>query len=122
MIQQGTTILPLGGASFEDERAIRQMVDLLFISTDQKEWIRARALFVDGLLEVDTRSLNGGEVLHMTADELLGGFAVGLHEEKASHHMTTNYQISVNQGQAEVWAQGYAWNRLLNVTIRGGRS
>ena len=50
----------------------------------------------------------------MTADQLLAGFAVGLHADKTSHHMATNYQITLNQGQAEVWAHGYSWNRLLN--------
>jgi hypothetical protein len=28
--------------------------------------------------------------------------------------MATNYQITVNQDQAEIWAHGYSWNRLLN--------
>lgn len=113
MTQQGTTTQPLILAILEDERSIRQIVDLLFIYTDQKEWAKARQLFVDGLLDIDMSSLVGGEPVQMTADQLLSGFAVGLHAEKTSHHMVTNYQFTVNQDQAEVWAHGYSWNRLL---------
>jgi len=101
-------------APLEDERAIRHITDLLFIYTDQKEWSAARQLFVDGPIEVDMSSLAGGGPIQMTADELLAGFRAGLHEDKPSHHMTTNYRITVTGDQAEVWAHGYAWNRLLH--------
>ncbi|QBD82878.1 nuclear transport factor 2 family protein [Ktedonosporobacter rubrisoli] len=100
--------------NLEDERAIRHIVDLLFIYTDQKAWSQAHQLFVDGPIEVDMSSLNGGGPVQMTADDLLGGFQVGLHAEKLSHHMATNYQITITGDKAEVWAHGYSWNRLLN--------
>jgi hypothetical protein len=112
-MQQDNTTDLFASASLDDERSIRQIVDLLFIYTDQKAWTKARQIFIDGLLEIDMSSLNGGGPVQMTADQLLGGFAVGLHEEKISHHMATNYQIMVTQDQAEVWAHGYSWNRLL---------
>ena len=51
--------------------------------------------------------------MQTTADDLLGHFVRGLHEQKLSHHMTINYHMIVTSDQAEVWAQGYAWNRLL---------
>jgi hypothetical protein len=44
--------------SLEDEQAIRWIVDLLFIYTDQKAWSQARQIFVDGPIEVDMGSLN----------------------------------------------------------------
>jgi hypothetical protein len=105
-----TQMLP----SLEDEQAIRQIVDLLFIYTDQKAWSQARQLFVDGPIEVDMSSLVGGGPVQMTADDLLAGFVVGLHEEKISHHLATNYQITLTGDEAGVWAHGYSWNRLLN--------
>src|SRR5579859_4357300 len=95
-----------------NEHAIREVVDLLFIYTDQKAWAKARPLFIDGLLEIDMSSLNGGTSVQMTADELLAGFEVGLHEEKASHHIASNYHITIEGDQAEVWAHGYSWNHL----------
>jgi hypothetical protein len=95
-----------------DEQVIRRLADELFILTDQKDWIAARALFVDGPLEVDMSSLVGGGPVQMTADELLGGFRVGLHAGKVSHHMATNYRISIEADRAELWAHGYAWNRV----------
>jgi hypothetical protein len=39
--------------SAQDEAEIRRLADELFATTDLKEWAAARALFVDGLLEVD---------------------------------------------------------------------
>jgi hypothetical protein len=58
-------------------------------------------------------SLVGGEPVHMTADDLVGGFRKGLHAGKASHHMATNYRITLSGDRADVSAHGYAWNRLL---------
>lgn len=97
-----------------DEQESRQIADLLFIYTDLKDWSAARNLYVDGTLEVDMSYLVGGSPVQMTADELFAGFDAGLHAGKLSHHMTTNYRINVSGEQAELWAHGYAWNRLLD--------
>jgi hypothetical protein len=101
-------------AALLDEREIRGVADLLFIHTDAKEWAAARALFVEGPVEVDMSSLVGGGPVRTTAEELFAGFAAGLHEGKLSHHMATNYRVTLDGDAAELWAQGYAWNRLLD--------
>jgi len=95
-----------------DEQAVRRLADELFITTDQKDWAAARTLFADGPIEVDTSSLAGGGPVRISADELLSGFRAGLHAGKASHHMATNYRIRVDGDRAELFAHGYAWNRL----------
>ena len=95
-----------------DEREIRRLADELFILTDRKEWAAARALFVDGEIAVDMSSLAGGGPLRMTAEQLFAGFAAGLHAGKASHHMATNYRITLDGDGGELWAHGYAWNHL----------
>lgn len=100
----------------QDEHELRRLADLLFITTDLKDWAGARALFVDGEIEVDMSSLVGGGPLRMTADDLFAGFRVGLHARKASHHMATNYRITAEGDRAEVWAHGYAWNHLPGAT------
>ncbi|HUR95175.1 MAG TPA: nuclear transport factor 2 family protein [Gemmatimonadales bacterium] len=94
----------------EDETTIRRLTDELFITTDLKDWTAARALFVDGPIEVDMSSLAGGGQVRMSADELIGAFRVGLHPGKVSHHQATNYRITLDAQRAEVWAHGYAWN------------
>ncbi len=96
-----------------DEREIRQLADLLFIYTDLKDWSAARSLYIDGEIEVDMSSLVGGGPVQMTAGDLFAGFNTGLHAGKLSHHMATNYRITITGDQAELWAHGYAWNLLL---------
>ena len=95
-----------------DAAAIRQSTDELFITTDLKDWIAARALFVDGPIDVDLSSLAGGAPARMTADQLIDGFRTGLHPGKISHHLATNYRITIDGERAEVWAHGYSWNRV----------
>jgi hypothetical protein len=95
-----------------DEHALCTLADQLFIATDAKDWAAARALFADGEIQVDMSSLVGGEPVRLTADTLIGGFRAGLHAGKASHHMTTNYRISVAGDRAEIFAHGYAWNGI----------
>ena len=95
-----------------DRDLIEQIADELFVFTDRKEWDRARALFVDGAIEVDMSSLAGGGPATTTAADLFAGFAAGLHARKQSHHMATNYQTTISDDTAELWANGYAWNRL----------
>jgi len=95
-----------------DQLAIRQVADDLFIFTDRKDWPRARALFVDGPIDVDMSSLAGGSVARVTAVDLIAGFAAGLHARKESHHLVANYRVEIDGDSAELWAHGYAWNRL----------
>lgn len=99
-------------ASLADEQQIRHLTNSLFAFTDLKDWSSATALFVEGPIEVDMSSLVGGSPVTMTAAELFAGFSVGLHAKKQSHHMATNYRITINGEAAELWAQGYAWNLL----------
>jgi hypothetical protein len=99
-----------------DERDLRSLIDQLFILTDRKAWDAARALFVDGEIEVDMSSLVGGGPVRMTAAQLFAGFAQGLHAKKASHHMTTNYEIAITGDSATADAHGYAWNHLPGMT------
>jgi hypothetical protein len=96
----------------EAESALRQLADELFITTDSNDWAGARALFVDGTIDVDMSSLVGGGAVRMSADELLDGFRAGLHAKKASHHLATNYRVSIDDDRAELYAHGYSWNRV----------
>jgi hypothetical protein len=95
-----------------DEAELRQLADELFVTTDLKDWAAARALFVDGPIEVDMSSLAGGGPVQLTADQLIEGFQAGLHPGKVSHHLAANYRITVQGDRAELWAHGYAWNRV----------
>jgi hypothetical protein len=95
-----------------EEAEVRRLTDELFVTTDLKDWTAARALFVDGPIEVDMSSLAGGGPVQLTADELIAAFRAGLHPGKVSHHLAANYRITVRGDRAELWAHGYAWNRV----------
>jgi hypothetical protein len=97
----------------DDERCILRVVDDLFILTDRKDWAGVEALFVGDLLDVDMSSLAGGGPTRISAGVLVDGFRVGLHANKRSHHMTTNYRVVVTGERATVSAHGYAWNALV---------
>ena len=79
-----------------EDAEIRRVADELFITTDLKDWAAARSLFAGGTIEVDMSE----------------GFRSGLHAGKVSHHLAANYRIEVDGDQAELWAHGYAWNRV----------
>jgi hypothetical protein len=96
-----------------DEAELRRLADELFIATDLKDWTGVRALFVDGSIEVDMSSLAGGGPVRITADDLIAGFRAGLHPGKISHHLAANYRVTIEGDRAELWAHGYAWNRVL---------
>jgi hypothetical protein len=95
-----------------DERDIRAVADQLFLLTDRKDWRAAQALFVAGEIEVDMSSLVGGAPVRMTAAQLMAGFAQGLHAQKRSHHMVTNFEVRIDDGHATLQANGYAWNQV----------
>jgi hypothetical protein len=95
-----------------DEAELRRLTDELFITTDLKDWTAARALLAEGPIEVDMSSLVGGGPVQLTADQLIAGFQAGLHPGKVSHHLATNYRIQIDGDRAELWAHGYAWNRV----------
>ena len=73
-----------------DKYALRRLTDELFLTTDAKDWNAARALFADGEIDVDMSSLAGGGPVRLTANALIEGFG----------------------DRAEVFAHGYAWNRV----------
>lgn len=91
---------------------IMRLADELFITTDQKDWAALRRLFAAGPIDVDMSSLAGGGPVRITAEQLVAGFESGLHAGKVSHHLASNYRVRVDGDRAELWAHGYAWNRV----------
>ncbi len=98
----------------DDTGCILRVVDDLFILTDRKDWPGVEALFVADLIDVDMSSLAGGGPTRLGPGIFVDGFRIGLHPNKRSHHMTTNYHVAIVGETAIVTAHGYAWNALVD--------
>ena len=103
----------------EKER-IKEVVNQLFISTDNRDWDIVSQLFA---LEVafDMTSLTGGEPVTLTPQEIVASWDQGLKPLKAIHHQTGNFIVRLNLNEAEVFCYGIASHYLPNKTNQNTR-
>lgn len=94
-----------------DELAIIRLVDAIDNAVDAKDWATCRSYFTDQIY-ADFTSLAGGEPGQIPADALIGSWQTSLYQDKQSHHMRSNYHITINGDEAEVFSKGYALNIL----------
>ena len=99
-----------------DRAAIQDTINTLFVGVDGKAWPQVRGVLADQV-RIDFTSLNGGQPATVTGDQLVGAWTGGLHREKTSLHMTSNYRITVDGDRAEAFMHGYAWNRLVGGSV-----
>jgi len=66
--RDGAPMTDIRGPTAADEAELRRLADELLITTDLKDWSTARALFIDGPIEVDMSSPTGGGPVQLTAD------------------------------------------------------
>jgi len=104
----------------EKER-VKETVNRLFISTDNRDWERVKRCFADSVL-FDMTSMTGGEPLTLTPQEIVDGWDKGLKSLKAIHHQAGNYIINMNREGAEVFCYGIALHYLPNKTKQNTRT
>jgi hypothetical protein len=104
---------------FEKEKA-KETVNQLFVSTDNRNWEKAKFLFADEVL-FDMTSMVGGDPVKLTPEEITASWDKGLKPLKAIHHQTGNYIVRVNQNEAEVFCYGIAYHYLPNKTNQNTR-
>ena len=99
---------------------VKEVVNRLFISTDNRDWDAVKEVFASEVL-FDMTSMMGGEPVTMTAADIVAAWDKGLKPLKAIHHQTGNYIIDVNQNKADVFCYGIASHYLPNKTDRNTR-
>ncbi len=99
---------------------IRNVVNRLFISTDNRDWDAVKAVFAPEVL-FDMTSMVGGEPVKMKPADIVAAWDKGLKPLKAIHHQTGNYVINVKQNTADVFCYGIASHYLPNKTNRNTR-
>jgi hypothetical protein len=100
---------------------IIEVVNKLFINTDNRDWAQVKACFADKVL-FDMTSMAGGEPTTLTPQEIVDGWDQGLKALKAIHHQIGNYLVSVNGNNADVFCYGTAFHYLPNKTKNDTRT
>ena len=99
---------------------VKEVVNQLFISTDNRDWDTVSRLFAPEVL-FDMTSMVGGEPLTLKPTEIVAAWDKGLKPLKAIHHQAGNYIVNVDQKEAEVFCYGIASHYLPNKTNQNTR-
>src|SRR5574341_478974 len=104
-----------------EKDAIIDVVNQLFISTDNREWAKVKACFTDEVL-FDMNSMAGGEPATMTSQQIVEAWDKGLKPLKGVHHQVGNYVVTIKNDEAEVFCYGIALHYLPNKTNQNTRT
>jgi hypothetical protein len=104
-----------------EKGAVIDVVNQLFISTDNRDWAKVKACFTNDVL-FDMTSMTGGEPVTMTAEQIVEGWDNGLKALKAVHHQAGNYVVDLQNSEAEVFCYGIALHYLPNPTSQNTRT
>ncbi|NUS74108.1 MAG: nuclear transport factor 2 family protein [Corynebacteriales bacterium] len=78
---------------------------------DQREWDKLTRVFADKV-ELDYTSLNGGEPVTLTPDQIATGWSSVLGTFDATQHLTGNHLVTLDGDQAVCTASFQATHRL----------
>ena len=92
---------------------ITELVTLLFVRTDQRDWPGVRACFADRVL-FDMTSLAGGKPELLAAEDIVAAWTRGLQPLTAVHHQVGNFLIDLRGSEAQASCYGIASHYLPN--------
>lgn len=104
-----------------EKSAVIDVVNRLFISTDNRDWEKVKSCFANDVL-FDMTSMAGGEPVTMTSLQIIEGWDKGLKALRAIHHQTGNYVVDINDNEAAVFCNGIAFHYLPNQTNQNTRT
>lgn len=94
-------------------KAIIETVQSIFIGADERDWERSRAAFA-GQVHLDYTSLAGGEPADLPADTIIESWKGFLPRFKATHHQLGNFNVTLQDGLADVFFYGTATHYFPN--------
>ena len=89
------------------KEAIIEVLNSLFVGTDDRDWERVRACLAPSVA-FDMTSLTGGAPAQLTPEEITGAWREGLAPITAVHHQVGNYRVAVDGNQATAFCYGIA--------------
>lgn len=92
--------------NLQEQALVKHVIVTMINAIDTKQWGTATAMFTENVF-VDYSSLSGQPGGEVKAADLVGGWEELL-KKVSTHHMLTNFDISVSGDQAEVWSHVYA--------------
>jgi SnoaL-like domain len=87
---------------------IIELVNKLFIYTDNKDWDKLLAEVFTEKVMVDLSSTNGSETKEVMASEICKGWKEGLVDSDAIHHQAGNFLIKLKNDDVEAEVFCYA--------------
>lgn len=99
---------------------IIDIVNRLFIYTDERDWVAIKGLFADEVL-FDMTSMSGGEPATLGPQQIVDIWDAGLKKLKSIHHQAGNYVVDVRDEDADLFCYGIAFHYLPNPTNRNSR-
>src|SRR4051794_589116 len=83
----------------------------VFNSTDKRDWETCRSYFAEKPF-IDFSSLNGIAGSVVRADDLIKGWESFLPKFKSTQHMLSNFEVNINEENANVFFYGHAIHHL----------
>lgn len=90
-----------------ERQQIIDVVNQLFIQTDNRNWEGVENCFAEKVL-FDMTSLAGGEPTTLTPQQITAAWDEGLKDLQAIHHQVGNFVVSIDSDGADVFCYGIA--------------
>ncbi|MFJ8825327.1 nuclear transport factor 2 family protein [Streptomyces sp. NPDC102467] len=97
--------------SVESKYAVAETCTRMAVHVDRREWKQLRDLFADKVL-LDYTSLNGGEPVQLTPQEIVDAWAATLGGFDATQHLIANQLVEIDGDHAVCTASFQATHRL----------
>jgi 3-phenylpropionate/cinnamic acid dioxygenase small subunit len=103
------------------QNEIIDIINSLFIYTDQKDWKNVMKCLADEVL-FDMTSIAGGQPAKIPSQQIVKGWEEGLKKIQQVHHQAGNYRVSLTGDGADVFCYGIAFHYLPNSSNNNTRT